>query len=101
MELNDFKPLISEIVLYISEGRYDEVQGFLMKDGRLTLDTLRKEVEAFRGGLQSTAGIRKGFRRCEDIENILPECFVCLPDAVHRRGGSGRNEYRFVLRLHE
>lgn len=49
MDLNDFKPLISEIVSYISEGRYDEVQGFLMKNGRLTLDTLRKEVEAYRG----------------------------------------------------
>lgn len=44
MELNDFKPLITEIILCISEGKYDEVQGFLIKNGRLTLDTLRKEV---------------------------------------------------------
>ena len=41
MELNDFKPLITEIILCISEGKYDEVQGFLIKNGRLTLDTLR------------------------------------------------------------
>ena len=47
MELNDFKPLITEIILCISEGKYDEVQGFLIKNGRLTLDTLRKEVETF------------------------------------------------------
>lgn len=33
MELNDFKSLMTEILLYISEGRYDEVQGFLMKNG--------------------------------------------------------------------
>lgn len=61
MELNDFKPLISEIVLYISEGRYDEVQRFLMKDGRLTLDTLRKEVEAFRGDYKVLPVSEKAF----------------------------------------
>ena len=26
MELNDFKPLITEIILCISEGKYDELQ---------------------------------------------------------------------------
>lgn len=61
MELNDFKPLITEIILCISEGKYDEVQGFLIKNGRLTLDILRKEVETFRGDYKVLPVSEKAF----------------------------------------
>lgn len=61
MDLNDFKPLITEIVLYISEGGYDKVQGFLMKNGRLTPDILRKEVETFRGDYKVLPVSEKAF----------------------------------------
>lgn len=48
INLNDFRPLIEKVVLYISEGRYDKVQDFLLKNGRFTLDELKQEVETYR-----------------------------------------------------
>lgn len=70
MELNDFKPLMTEILLYISEGRYDEVQGFLMKNGRLTPDILRKEVEAYRRDYKVLPASEKTFTRAKILKTF-------------------------------
>lgn len=48
MNLDDFRPLMEKVVSYISEGRYDKVRDFLLKEGRLTIDALEQEVETYR-----------------------------------------------------
>lgn len=48
INLNDFRPLIEKVVSYISERRYDKVGDFLLRNGRLTIDELKQEVETYR-----------------------------------------------------